>query len=174
MRKSFALLAAGVLLFIAADKVEFKEFQSKEGRFKVLIPGTPKELERSTAGIRTKMYVIEIKNNGAYMAAYADKPGTKDAKDDVIEKVLKASRDGVISNFNGKLLKDSSIKLNDKYPGRDFEVELEFPDDKSKRLARLRIYLVDGRLYQVHVLGTKEFVTSDEATKFLDSFALIK
>ena len=43
---------------------------------------------------------------------------------------------------------------------------------EGKRLFRVRVYLVDQRLYQVVVFGTPEAATSKEADKFLDSFKL--
>jgi hypothetical protein len=43
---------------------------------------------------------------------------------------------------------------------------------KEKYLSRARIFLVERRLYQVAVVGTKEKANSKEAETFLDSFKL--
>jgi len=42
----------------------------------------------------------------------------------------------------------------------------------GRQLFRARVYLIEQRLYQVVVFGTKEAATSKDADKFLDSFKL--
>src|SRR6266852_8763239 len=50
MRTSLALIVAAfsALPLLAEDKPEWKEFTSKEGRFKVLMPGAPKQKDGET------------------------------------------------------------------------------------------------------------------------------
>ena len=74
-------------------------------------------------------------------------------------------------SVQGRVSSEKKISLgNTKYPGRDIVVTMGQP----KGLMHNRIYLVDGRLYQVMVLGTKAFTESREARQVLDSFALTR
>ena len=63
--------------------------------------------------------------------------------------------------MKGTLENEKDVKLG-KYPGRQFDI-------KSKLgTYRTRIYLSGDHLYQVTLLGPKEFVDSADAKKFLD------
>jgi len=60
------------------------------------------------------------------------------------------------------------IKLDDRFPGRDFVMEIT----GRQGLLRGRAYLANGTLYKVIVVGAKEFAESSEADQVLDSFKL--
>jgi hypothetical protein len=158
-----------VACFLAGGcrKVEFKEFSSPEGRFKVEFPGTPKKTNQQAAGIKMTTYTVEEKN-GAYVVAFADAPIPSGETEAQLRKRLDGARDGMVGNVGGKLTSESDLTLKDKYPGR--EVKADIPSKKGA--LRARVYIVDGRLYQVMVIGTSSWITSAEATRFLDSFAL--
>ena len=78
-----------------------------------------------------------------------------------------SSRDGAVANMEGKLVSEKNVKLG-KHPGREIRINVA----EGKRLFRVRVYLVEQRLYQVVVFGTPETATSKDADKFLDSFKL--
>jgi len=82
-------------------------------------------------------------------------------------KLLDGAENGMIQNVNAKLLRSSDTKLANKYVGR--EVKAELP---NKGLVLARIYVINRRLYQIVVTGTREWVTSADATKFLDSLVV--
>ncbi len=171
MKKVFvqALLVLG--LAAAPGRAEdLAEFHSDAGRFKVLMPGKPPVTELKTpAGI---MHVVQVETKtGAYLAGWIDLP--LDAAD-TAEKAqarLDRARDGMIASIKGKLLREKKITLEDKHPGRDLLADVSAPD--QGRL-RGRLFLVENRLYQVIVVGTRGFTESEEADRVLDSFALTK
>jgi hypothetical protein len=165
------LLALGPVLGYAEEKkAEWKEFSSKEGQFKVLMPGKPKQEDLETAGDFGKgvlhMNSVHV-GKTFYGANYGDFPAA--IKKAPLKKVLDSSRDGAVANLEGKLAREKDIKLG-KYPGREVQIEV----GEGKQLFRARVYLVEQRLYQVVVCGTKEVATSKEAERFLDSFKLAK
>jgi hypothetical protein len=170
MRWSFALLsfAVSATFIYSADPPEWKEFASKEGRFTVLMPGTPKQNKADTESDFGKgvlyMNVMQI-GKVMYGANYCDYPA--EVKKASIKKIYDASRDGAVANMKGKLDSEKDIKLGE-YPGREIRIEVA----EGKYLFRARVYLVEQRLYQVVILGTPEDATSKEADKFLDSFKL--
>jgi hypothetical protein len=99
-----------------------------------------------------------------YGANYCDFPAK--IKKVPLKQIFDSSRDGAVGNLEGNLASEKDIKLG-KHPGREIQIVAG-----GKRLFRARVYLVDQRLYQVVVFGTKEAATSKEADKFLDSFKL--
>jgi hypothetical protein len=151
--------------FFLADggKLEMKEFSSKEGRFKVLLSGTPKEISQTVRDMTVRMYVVAQKD-GVYLVSYNDMPaialrGGPDA-------ILDGARDGAVGNLKAKLTTSSKITLARKHPGREFSADL--PDKKGS--IRSRVYLVGDRMYQTQVIGTSSLVDSADTSKFLDSF----
>src|SRR5262249_50324596 len=161
-------------LLSARDDEDWKEFSPKNGKFTVKMPGKPKALpaqDISFPGGKSKLYmwILEVDGGkGAYMVAYNDFPAEL-VSDDVIDAALDGARDGAVKNVKGgKLLSSKKIKLQKKYPGRDFTFEVG-----GIGQARARIYLVEGRLYQTAVFGTEELVTDPDTKTFLDSFKVM-
>jgi len=147
---------------------EWKKFTSKEGRFKVLMPATPKPRQHETEsdfGKGTLIMAVAEHAGGMFSAGFCDFP--EEIKKVPVDRVLDSSRDGCVANLAGKLVSDKKIKLGD-HPGRDIQVEID-----GKHIFRARVYLVGPRLYQVVVFGPKQLATSKDAEKFLNSFELV-
>jgi hypothetical protein len=106
------LFAIGVPFGHAADQPEWKEFASKEGRFKVLMPGTPKQNSLDTESNLGKgvlhMNAMEA-DKTMYGANYCDFPA--EVKKIPLKQVYDSSRDGAIANMEGKLANEKDIKL---------------------------------------------------------------
>jgi hypothetical protein len=160
-------VTVGLLLLCGGDKAEFEEFASKEGRFKVQMPGTPEEKTQTVAGVTLNLFLLE-ETDGGYAVAYADLPIAADEKVEAIQKRLDGARDGMLRNINATLVRESKITLKGKYQGR--EIEANLPDKKG--LLRARLYVVNKRLYQVMVVGTTDYVRAESATKFLGSLVV--
>ena len=147
---------------------DWKEFASKEGRFKVLMPSEPTHRENETEsdfGKGTLIMETVEHSGGMFGANYCDYPA--EIKKHSPDRVLDSSRDGCVANLDGKLVSEKKIKLGE-HPGRDIQVEVD-----GKHIFRARVYLVGQRLYQVVVFGPKELATSKDAEKFLKSFELV-
>ena len=168
--QSLAACFVALILCCGCGKSEFgeyKEFKCEGGRFKVLMPGTPKEEKLTAAGIPLKTFRVESWDKGCAVA-YADIP------DEILRygsnsKKLDAAVDGMVNNVNAKLIRAYDIELAGKYPGR--EVKAELPNKSGIVVAR--IYLVRQRFYELLVTGPQSWATSADANKFLDSFVLI-
>jgi len=161
-------LAAAVLV-AAEPATKAGRFASKAGRFTIEMPGEPKEqinkIDTALGPIDLHLFVFSPDPNIVYIASYADYPEDVIKKSDS-EKMLNGARDGAVKNINGKLDREKKITI-DKHPGRDISIVAD------QAMARVRMYLVDARLYQVILVSTsKESVTSKDAEKFLDSFKL--
>jgi hypothetical protein len=170
MRSSIAVLIIAVEVSCASadDQADWKEFASKDGRFKVLMRGTPKQNNLDTESDFGKgvlhMNVVQA-GRTMYAANYCDFPA--EIKKAPLKQVYDSSRDGAVANLDGKLASEKDVKLGE-HPGREIKIDVA----GGKQLFRARVYLIDQRLYQVVVFGTKDTATSKEADKFLDSFKL--
>ncbi|MSQ94007.1 MAG: hypothetical protein EXR98_05560 [Gemmataceae bacterium] len=150
----------------------WKMVTSKDGGFKIGMPGKPAESKRkvltATGHLDVTLLVAEGRNGAAFAISYCDY-SEDDVKKRDLEKRLDHARDGAVSSSGGKLQSERIADLRDGdnlHRGRDLIIE-----KNGGIIARMRIFLVGRRLYQVMVLGT---APTKEAGIFLDSFELNK
>jgi hypothetical protein len=160
--------AACLALPAQPDRAEPAPFTSREGRFSVRFPEPPQEVK-----LKVHQFIVS-REDGAFTGSYQDRPdlGKADraAADKALVEVQARVEGGYQGKLRGKLLAAKKIALEKKYPGREYDLEFELLG--STRGLRCRTYLVNGRLYQLTVVGPKGFATSAEAARFLDSFKL--
>jgi hypothetical protein len=170
--KTRRTLLLGLLLSAAAGcgAPEFKEFRSDEGRFSVQLPGVPREETRETKNGKLHLYTVEF-SHGVYSVQWIDLPDAKDESGDMLEQRLASERDAGVKAVDGKVIADKAIKLADKFPGRDFTADVSVASTQGQ--LRGRLFLVDGRLFNVLAVGKKPFLESADTTKFFDSFGLL-
>lgn len=145
----------------------FTEFVSKEGRFKASFPGTPKEKTQSALGMKFKMFLME-EADGIFGIAYFDLPSGTAVNGKQVDSALNHAKDGMLRNMNATLIKEDRISLQGKYPGR--EIRADVPSKGAEMYCS--VYLVNNRAYQVLIRGKTEWLNSDKARKFLNSFSL--
>jgi hypothetical protein len=93
------LLAMPVVLLSSAGcgSLDFKEFSPPEGKFTILMPGTPEKKSQALQGFTLVMYGVNVRN-GAYAVGYADiPPGTPFS--------LPGAGQGVSNSHQGKVLR---------------------------------------------------------------------
>ena len=158
-----------MLLVAGCQRVTWKEFSSKEGRFSVLVPGTPSEqtqnLDTGVGAIDLHFFIVE-QDGFQYLVSYNDYPDAMVREADA-DKVLDGARDGVVANVQGRLLNEVKVWLAD-YPGRELRIRIP----EGRQTMRTRLYFVGNRLYQVGVLSAEDSAAADEISKFLNSFKL--
>jgi hypothetical protein len=163
--------AAQSHVFGARDRVEY----APEGAgFKVSFKARPDEEHAQSRDGTTINMALLIEENGGYMMSYADAsligPGETPER---TQRRLDGARDGglrgALGRVNAKLIKEEHVTLGKKkYPGREFWGEL--PGQRG--LLKARIFIANARLYQLLVIGSKEFVEADETDIFLRSLEL--
>src|SRR5262245_17563822 len=174
MRHILLVVWVGVLVLplraSEEPKTEWKSFTSKDGRFSVQLPGTPRQKTVPTMSDFGKavliFHTVALKE-AMYTANFCDFPVA--VKDVPVDKFFDASREGALRNLQGKLESERKIKLNG-HPGREQAIKL--PEDG--KIFRARVYLVGQRMYQVVILAPKDVAFSKEADTFFDSFKLAK
>ncbi|VTU01773.1 Uncharacterized protein OS=Crinalium epipsammum PCC 9333 GN=Cri9333_3190 PE=4 SV=1 [Gemmataceae bacterium] len=150
-------------------------FDSKEWKFTAKFPGKPEVKSQSApvpGGPQVTMHMFSVtERNGAMMIGVADMPIPEGEGAAKIEERLDGARDGAVANIGATLQTSSPVKLQGKYPGREFTAKLPPPPKgPPEGLVKARIYLVGKRLYQTMVIGTTAFVIEARSTEFLDSF----
>ncbi|MFT3881954.1 MAG: hypothetical protein QM703_20150 [Gemmatales bacterium] len=172
-RLSLSLLLIIPVALIAQDlsKQTFTKFTSKEGKFNVLFPGKPQEQKQTKStelgDIQIKMFIVPIGNDSAFFVSFNDNPEALKNSDPM--QMLEGARNGV-QGKEGELVSDEAIKFGpDKLPGRRFLIK-----KPGGTYVRSMVILNGLRLYQVMVIGKKEFVEAKEVDKFYKSFELTK
>ncbi len=144
----------------------WKPFSSKEGRFSVLMPGTPRESQINwdwqTGDI---VYLFTVTREEAeYMVGYVDiEPPTRRVDDDgqssnfpdilpnTPEKMTDVLATACYSTPSDcRLISEQSIRLGS-FPGREISLRLG-----GGPLVRRRLYLVNRRVYILSVRTTQE------------------
>jgi hypothetical protein len=151
----------------------WKTVTSKEGRFTVAMPGTPAQTKKivktATGKLQVMMLVAEGRLDSTFVVSYTDYADA-DLKKGTIDRRLDQARDGAVDSSGGTLRSEKSIDLAGNR-GREIVIESD-----GAVIVRMRIFLVQRRLYQVMVLGAGPIFAPKEkdAGIFLDSFRLIK
>jgi hypothetical protein len=163
----------------------WKPFSSKEGRFSVLMPGTPSESQMIGDPVTGDIvYLFTVTREEAeYMVWYVDfEPPTRRVDDDgqssnfpdmlpntpekMTDVLVKAGTDCYYSPSICRLISEQSIRLGS-FPGR--EIGLRLP---GGLIFRRRLYLVNRRVYILSVRTTKERLLSKTIEGFMNSFKL--
>jgi hypothetical protein len=163
------VLGAGSSL-LAADDLELNLYTSADGKYKVLLPGEvntmDKKLGGTVGGTNTKTASAFVGSDAAFAVSYAD----------LMLEVPADQVRGVVSGYvkslagkGGKVLSSKDCTIGpDKVAGREVLIQ------QPKNFLRVRATIVGKRLYQVVAAGPKDFVTSKDADKVLDSFEITK
>jgi hypothetical protein len=168
MKKLYWLFLSLLLGLAACQTAPPAGFTSKEGRFSIQLSAAPAEKVRSAttrAGQIDIHLFVHDENNVRYILSYNDFPPVAVAAIDP-ERLFDSTRDGVVSGYRGKLLTETSIRLDGKYPGREIQVV----SGDGAHAMRSRMFMVNNRLYQVAVALPRAELDSRPALAFLDSF----
>jgi hypothetical protein len=150
---------------------QWKRFESQEGGFRVLFPGTP---EITTNIFNTKTGEIPMlcfstwaDRQTQYAVNYSDSPK-------IVEKLnaqqqFDASQKGVTDKF-GEIIVRRDFKFGD-CPARDFEF---VAGGKANFSGRVRLILDNQRLYQIMVIFLTKKPHQDDFKTFFDSFSISK
>jgi hypothetical protein len=166
LRKFSRPVATIGLMAILAGSAQAQSWQlvSPAGSgFSIQMPGTP---EASTSNISTvigpvpmHMYMISSAAE-AYFVAYSDFPTNVD-----VQRCFDGARDSAFAN--GRVYSESNTSLNG-YPGR------AIVGTKDGFRATLRMYIANGRFYQVLYLSQGSSSLPQTAVAFFDSFRILR
>lgn len=153
---------------------EWKLFNAPDGRFSVLMPGSPKQefqTQKTYMGeINLNVFLAQPpKQEVAYLVVYNEFPHSYGKLTDP-EEILNNVRDMALKTTKSNLLNQRNIRSSNGHPGK----EIAYINSGGK-ITRSRIYLADGRLYQVMAITTKKQQKSlaKTITGYLNSFQLV-
>jgi hypothetical protein len=162
-----------VLLTVAAAEAqpEGVDVSPKGGRFKVRFPGKPEEKSQKAKTPLGELTVytatFATAEGSVYVVSHVDYPGPAATAAEQ-ETLLSGARDG-LKGKDGKVVTDVPVaNAPERAAGREVVI------DRGKVQLRYRIFVREGRLFQVGTVGAGGFVTGKAATEFLDSFELVK
>lgn len=160
--------------------VEWQDFYSYPGRFRVRAPGTMEErvdtVQTAVGPIayHTFTYVSprreQYAENVFYMVSYCDyPPGTlHEDSTQLIRAFLDATVDEAVTAVRGELIYDNPIDYFD-YPGRFWRIHYRGGDAVIKTKA----LLVGRRYYSIQTAMKREMALNRASDTFIDSFRLI-
>ncbi|HKA43883.1 MAG TPA: hypothetical protein VKF40_18015 [Burkholderiales bacterium] len=168
------LVAVIAALVAACARTEWREVETPDGGFRILMQGDPRveksALDTPSGQITGNLYLVEVKD-AAFGVGYSDFP-VAIVQEASPRQLFSVVRDGWMKRIQGKLQNDGTdIKLENKYPGMEFAASGQL--DGRDAYLRGRLYLVDNRLYQVIVFGTKSAMPVSDINQFLGSFKLV-
>jgi len=161
---SFALTGGKAVRYPAG----WTEFAPDDGRFSVHLPGLPQS-ERQTFAVRGGEMVLHVfsLDHGVpsvrYAVQYADYPDQLLQETGPAEAVLKKAATVDAFNIGGTVVSQRPLAL-DRHPGMELQVE------SAERAMRIRLFLVDKRLFKLTAAWPKKRGFSAEDGLFLDSF----
>ncbi|HJZ56158.1 MAG TPA: hypothetical protein VKE74_14420 [Gemmataceae bacterium] len=174
--RTFALAGLSLGLWLAAavaldePKVEYKQYASSAGKYKVLFPGPvfteTLEVKTPTGAQSLTLDSVSLPGEILFVVSYIDTPAdtAKAPPGQRLDKIRDAAR-----GEDGKVLSEKDLLIGtDKLPARDVVIQ------KPAVVIRTRIVLAEKRLYQVMIQGKREFVTAATADRFFDSFEVTK
>lgn len=148
---------------------ELKEYESKAGKYKILLPGKVTEqsqVVKTAAGdLKINMAIVEVNFSSAIVVSHNDYPDA--IANAPADKVLDGAVNGVIGKKKKIDVKEITY-MKTKIPGREFSYE----DDKT--VGHARVYLDGTRLYQILVLGDEDTLKTIDHKKILESFQIVK
>lgn len=147
--------------------VGWREFQIPAGRFKVLMPGTPKTTRRTIptdiGKVAATRYTVTDAANVTYDVLLNDYPRAGVAKANP-HKLLDSVRDGLMYQTKGRMVSERRI-THANFPGRDLEI-LGAEDMHY----RARLVWVETRLYQIMAVTPGK--PRPDADVFFNSFQI--
>ncbi len=153
-----------VLLCACYNELDWREFSSATGRYRVTLPSKSHEETRTltgTTGAVTMTMNTAKAADWVFAVAYADYPGSADLRSNVTEQ-----RDALLRNTSGRIVRQSI--------STDGVLTLVAEGRKGETIIELHArFIIDGkRLYQIAAVGSKGAVPETELDTFLDSFKL--
>ncbi|MEH2079560.1 MAG: hypothetical protein V7K89_05955 [Nostoc sp.] len=153
---------------------QWKLYTAPDGRFTILMPGSPSrntEYQKTYMGeITLEIFVAQPpKQQVAYIVAYNDFPYSYGQMADP-EAVLNNARDMALKTTKSNLISQQNIRSSNNHSGK----EIEYINSGGK-ITINRMYVAEGRLYQVMAITTKkqQKTLAKTIAGYLNSFHLV-
>ena len=153
---------------------QWRVFTAPDRRFTVLMPGQPErdtQIQKTHMGeINLEMFVAQPPNQEvAYLVVYNDFPYNY-GQMTTPQTILNNARDMALKTTQSNLISQRNIRSSNGHPGK----EIEYVNAGGK-ITRNRMFVADGRLYQVMAIVSKKQqpTLARTITGYLNSFHLV-
>lgn len=141
----------------------WREFDCPQGRFKVMMPGTPKKVKASAKNPDAHTWQL-MSRGREFLVSCKDEPNWTPPHHIEEDPNYLLARDGMVQQLKGSLAYDQSATLGGK-PAREWMV-----DAPSNTKVMVRFSYVNGRLYIVTMTARNLTAQSEDANKYFNSF----
>lgn len=154
-----------------------KWFVPEDESFMVLLPGKPSKIEQPVKGsggailpatqVEFRLNKLIVEHDAGYVELKITAEQVRQLDPTLM---LNEAVKGGVQAISGRLISSTDISLEG-YPGKEAMVDT---NNLIKGRARMRLYLVENRMYMIVVVGAESYVNSRYSQKILDSFQLVK
>jgi hypothetical protein len=165
--------SAFVVIAVLAWQAPSSPFVSREGGFKIAMPGAPEETKQqvpSAMGPISAHFYQAMKGDLIYFASYSDYP--PQAARDEPDQVLEGAVHGAVVEAEGAKLLSKVDRAFGQIRSKEFEFSFPVPSG-AQFLGRGRLYLSGSRMYSIMILGPRDQVASASPAYF-ESFSLTR
>lgn len=153
---------------------KWKVFTPPDKSFQVLMPGRPKtktQVQKTYMGeIELKIFVAQPPaQEVAYLVAYNEFPYSY-AKMNSPQKILNRNQANTLKTTQSNLISARNIRSSNGHPGKEIQYK-----DSAGKVTTNRMYVAQGRLYQVMAIVSKRQrpTLTKTITGYLNSFQLV-
>ncbi len=149
----------------------WKPFSSEEGRFRVLMPGTPSQEKKNTktkyGTFPTTTFSVIREKEAGYVVGYLDFPQTVNLNARNTDQYLSAIASGFAQGAGGRLVSQQNIRLGN-LSGKEIRLQFE-----QGVIGKGRLFLANRRLYVVVAVTDKEKSLTKSIQGYLNSFQVL-
>lgn len=174
-------MAAAILLlcfFITStsftEPEEWKQFESKECRFKINFPAgvtqTSQPVKTAAGTLTLHVFQADVSsdtanNNLMYMVNYSAMPDSLNStRKEKMDAFFEGSINGMARNINGTVLSQKNVDYKG-YPGREVRVDLQ-----GQATLTVKLILIENRYYILMAITSVPKEPNADIKKFFDSF----
>jgi hypothetical protein len=155
---------------LMADDANWEKVSSSDGKFTAEFPAKP----RTMPGGNARQIQIVLETSGGKHTYMVQSNSIENAipidNQEAVKTVFDGGESGLTKALKGKIVSSKDTTFSDqKYPARDIDMEVA-----AFGIYRVRLVLTGQRLYQITVLGPKDFVDGKDVEKFMNSFKIEK
>jgi len=153
--------------FKMAQASKMSKLSFPEGRFSVMLPGSPEVKYKNEHNMRLVDYQYS-EAHGTFNISYAIMPKALPLTSQ--KQMLNSVSASIAKSIKGTEASRHSFNFQGVYPG--IQVEVAKVQGKTNLMARFRYFIVGRYLYIVGSIGSKEWLASPIVTEFINSIAV--
>lgn len=178
MIKKIYIAFAGLLCCVSVLSQTNKPYTHETNDYKIEFPSEPKKITQTIPSVLGELLLIiasyepnQLAKDTNYVyqiieSKYPDSTIHSD-KTEMLANFFRESIDGAVKNVNGKLLKETSGKV-DKYPSRIIEIDY----GNGLAIIKMQMILKESKMIIIQTITETKMYPNLSSTNFFESFKL--